>query len=367
MKLVVLGLTVTSSWGNGHATTYRSLLTALHARGHSIVFFERDVEWYGSNRDLPAPEFCEVVLYEEWSAVRDRVLREAGEADAVIVGSYFPDAIAATRALLDGGIEAVLFYDIDTPVTMAALRSHGRAEYLEAEAIPGYAAYMSFTGGPALKELEDRFGSPMAVPLYCSVNADLYMRGETRAEFWCDLSYLGTYAEDRQEKLMELLNRPAMGMPEGKFLVAGPMYPKEVVWAANVGRLNHVSPPEHPAFYTSARFTLNLTRREMVAAGYSPSVRLFEAAACGAAMISDWWEGLDGFFEPGREILIAKSAEDVVQILTETTDAEAAELGSRARERILAAHTAKQRAIEFEEIVAAVYGKSSKSEGTALA
>jgi spore maturation protein CgeB len=359
MKLVVMGLTVTSSWGNGHATTFRALLKALYRRGHKIVFFEKDVEWYRSNRDMPRPNFCEVVLYEAWSEVAERVARETRDADAVVVGSYFPDAIVATSAMFDRGVRPVLFYDIDTPVTMAGLRRDGRTAYLDAETIPGYAAYMSFTGGPALKELEEGFGSPMAVPLYCSVDTALYRRAEIRAEFRCDLSYLGTYAEDRQTKLMELLNEPAVQLPGGEFLVAGPMYPDGVAWAGNVRRLNHVSPPDHPAFYTSARFTLNLTRREMVLAGYSPSVRLFEAAACGAAMISDWWAGLDEFFEPGEEILVAANAAEVEAILTDVSMDAAAELGRRARERVLTAHTAERRAEEFERIVAAVHGTPS--------
>ena len=351
MKLVVLGLTVTSSWGNGHATTFRSLLKALYRRGHQIIFFEKDVEWYRSNRDMPCPHFCEVVLYESWSEIAERVVRETRDADAVIVGSYFPDAILATRTMFERGIGPVLFYDIDTPITLAALRRDGRTDYLEADSVPGYAAYMSFTGGPALQELEGQFHAPVAVPLYCSVDTELYRRTEVREAFRCDLSYLGTYAEDRQPKLMELLNEPARGMPEREFLVAGPMYPGSIRWAGNVRRLNHVSPPDHPAFYTSARFTLNLTRREMVLAGYSPPVRLFEAAACGAAMISDWWAGLDEFFKPGEEILIAANATEVKEILGSVSEEEAAALGQRARERVLAAHTADRRAEEFERIV----------------
>ena len=363
MKIVVLGLTVTSSWGNGHATTFRSLLSALHRRGHTIVFFERDVEWYRSNRDLPCPAFCEVVLYEGWSEVAARVRREARDADAVVVGSYFPDAIVATLELFAQGVSPVLFYDIDTPITLAGIRKHGRTAYLDADAIPGYAAYMSFTGGPALTELEQRFGSPMALPLYCSVDTAMYSRTEVRGEFRCDLSYLGTYAEDRQPKLAELLDQPARRLPDREFLVAGPMYPRDIEWAQNVRRLNHVGPPDHPAFYTSARFTLNLTRHEMVVAGYSPSVRLFEAAACGAAMISDWWQGLDEFFLPGEEILVAGSAGDVIDILQNVTDEAANELGRRARERVLAAHTAERRAEEFEEIVAAASGRIPKVNG----
>ncbi len=368
MKIVVLGLTITSSWGNGHATTYRSLLKALHRRGHRIVFFEKDVEWYRSHRDMPHPEFCDAVLYQDWSGISARVLRESRKADAVVVGSYFPDAIQATEELLDAHIAPLLFYDIDTPITMAALCAKGQAEYLKASSIPHYSAYMSFTGGPVLKELRERFGSPFATALYCSVDPELHSRTRIREKFRCDLSYLGTYAKDRQVKLMELLNRPARLLPRAKFLVAGPLYPEHVTWTSNVRRLNHVSPPDHAAFYSSSRFTLNVTRKDMIMAGYSPSVRLFEAAACGSAIISDAWPGLEEFFSPGDEILLARSAGCITGILTQMSREEAVIMGRRARERVLTAHSSEYRAIEFERIVQAVYsadtGSSSLSEST---
>jgi spore maturation protein CgeB len=347
MKIVVYGLSVTSSWGNGHATTYRSLLRALERRGHEIIFVEKDVEWYSNHRDMPAPEFCAVVLYEDWCVEETRLAGLAKDADAVVVGSYFPDAIAATQALLAAVKAPVMFYDIDTPVTLAGLRSGGGMAYLSAESIPNYAAYLSFTSGPALRELEQVYGAKRAVGFFCSVDPELYKRTSVREEFRCDLSYLGTYAPDRQAKLMGLLNGAAERMPLGEFLVAGPQYPAGERWAANVRRLDHVGPADHPAFYSSSRFTLNLTRADMVAAGYSPSVRLFEASACGACILSDEWAGLDEFLTPGEEILLPRDAQEVAAILNGLSDEERCRIGARARERILAEH----RAVQFERIV----------------
>ncbi|HVG27060.1 MAG TPA: glycosyltransferase [Acidobacteriaceae bacterium] len=352
MKLVVYGLTVTSSWGNGHGTTYRSLLKALARRGHEIHFVEKDVEWYRSNRDLPEPAFCTVHLYEDWTAEAGPLLALSRDADAVVVGSYFPDAMAATRALAERARCPVLFYDIDTPITMAQLRAKGGTEYLEAGLIREYSAYLSFTGGPTLRELEERFGARRAVAFYCSVDPELYHPTPVREEFRCDLSYLGTYAADRQPKLMGLLNEVAAASQEQRFIVAGPQYPADVAWAGNVQRIIHLSPPEHPAFYSSSRFTLNLTRDDMVAAGYSPSVRLFEASACGAAILSDPWTGLEEFLTPGEEILLPADGEDVRRILRELPEEERVRMGQRARERILAEHTSDHRAEQFEEIVA---------------
>lgn len=352
MKIVIYGLTITSSWGNGHATTYRSLCKALAARGHRITFIEKDVEWYRSNRDLPKPTYCTVRLYEDWVAEQGALLQLSRDADAIVVGSYFPDAIVATEALLSAGSGPLLFYDIDTPITMAALRATGRTDYLQHELIPHYAAYLSFTGGPALGELEARFGARRAVPFYCSVDPDLYHATTVNPEFRCALSYLGTYAPDRQPKLLALLNETAALLPDERFTVAGPQYPPGEPWAPNVERIIHLSPPQHPAFYSSSRFTLNLTRDDMVAAGWSPSVRLFEASACSAAILSDPWPGLENFLTPGEEILLPCNAQEVAEILRHTTDAERQALGQRARDRILAEHTSSHRAQQFEQVVA---------------
>ena len=351
MKIVFYGLTITSSWGNGHATTYRALSKALGARGHRIIFVEKDVEWYRSNRDLPKPSFCDVQLYTQWPEESKSILELSRDADAIVVGSYFPDAIAVTEALLSAGLGPILFYDIDTPITLAALRAHGRTDYLDASLIQRYSAYLSFTGGPALAELETRFLSPRAVPFYCSVDPDLYKPVACKAEFSCILSYLGTYAADRQPKPMHLLNETAQLLPSERFIIAGPQYPEHLAWAENVERIVHLSPPEHPAFFSSSRFSLNLTRADMVAAGYSPSVRLFEASACGAAILSDPWPGLEEFLTPGSEVLLPSSPEEVATILRDLSETERLAMGGRARDRILAEHTSAHRAQQFESII----------------
>lgn len=351
MKIVIFGLAITSSWGNGHATTYRSLCKALARRGHTIHFVEKDLEWYRNNRDLPRPDFCTVHYYDQWQESARSLLRLAKDADVNVIGSYFPDAIAATAALFDSGFDPVVFYDIDTPITVAQLRAHGSATYLDGAHVPHYAAYLSFTGGPVLRELEEQFGARCALPFYCSVDPEIYRPTQVRAEYRCELSYLGTYAADRQPKLMRLLNEPAGMLPNSRFIVAGAQYPKMVKWAANVDRITHLNPPDHPAFYSSARFTLNLTRDSMIEAGFSPSVRLFEASACGAAIISDAWKGLDHFLTPGREVLLPRDGYEVAEILRNLPEDERCHIGLNARERILAQHTASHRALQFEEML----------------
>jgi spore maturation protein CgeB len=319
-----------------------------------VHFVEKDVEWYRDNRDLPKPEFCTVQLYKEWQESA-RALVDAGkDADAIVIGSYFPDAKSLSRELLESSSAPLLFYDIDTPITIAQLRATGETDYIDSSMIPQFAAYLSFSGGPTLKELERDFGSPSAVPFYCSVDPDLYRPTPCRNEYRCDLSYLGTYAADRQAKLMQLLCGAAKLLPERRFIVAGSKYPNGIAWGTQVDRMIHISPPEHPAFYCSSRFTLNLTRKDMVAAGYSPSVRLFEASACGAAIMSDPWCGLDEFLAPGDEVLLPTDEYEVVSILSGMSDQERIRMGQRARERILAEHTSDHRAKELEQVIAQV-------------
>jgi spore maturation protein CgeB len=351
MRIVVFGLSVTSTWGNGHGTTYRALLQALHARGHDIVFFEKNVEWYASNRDLPKPGFCEVRLYDDWSEVLPLARKQLRDSDVAIVGSYFPDGVAAIDEMLDADTPVKAFYDIDTPITIASLREKGITDYIAKRQIPSLDIYFSFTGGTMLREIEQQFGAPCAEPLYCSFDPHQYRRFKTNQKFACNLSYMGTYAYDRQPKLEQLLFGAARELKNRKFIVAGSQYPKAIPWPKNVRHIAHLSPQWHPQFYSSSKFTLNVTRRDMTMAGYSPSVRLFEAAACGTAILSDNWPGLDSFFVPGSEILLPTGRGDVVRYLTELTAAEVRRIGQAAQARVLAEHTSAQRATQFERAV----------------
>ena len=266
MKIVIFGLSITSSWGNGHATTFRALARGLNRRGHRIVFYEHDVEWYASNRDMPEPPFCEVRLFDDWREIREQAKAELRDADVAMVGSYFPDGLQTIDDVLQSNVPVKTFYDIDTPITVAQLRETGETSYLRAEQVGGFDVYFSFTGGPLLRELEDTFGAPRAVPLYCSFDPADYKRFEPYKRYACDLSYMGTYAPDRQPKIDELLAQPAQMLPERKFIVAGPQYPRKIKWPKNVRRINHLNPRWHAHFYSSSRLTLNVTRRDMVQA-----------------------------------------------------------------------------------------------------
>jgi spore maturation protein CgeB len=345
LRIVILGLSITSSWGNGHATTYRGLVRELTARGHDILFLERDVEWYANSRDLPRPPHGKTMLYRTLSELKRRFAGAIADADLVIVGSYVPEGAEVGEWVTGTARGLTAFYDIDTPVTLAKL-ARGEEDYLTAALIPQYQLYLSFTGGPTLERLEQEYGAQMARPLYCSVDPALY-HPEPATTRW-DLGYMGTYSDDRQPGLDRLLLQPARAWRDGRFTVAGPQYPKSIRWPKNVHRIEHLPPSRHRRFYNAQRFTLNLTRADMVAAGFSPSVRLFEAAACGTPIVSDYWDGIDTLFEPGREILIARSAADVLASVRDLPEADRAALGQRARARVLSEHTAAHRAAELE-------------------
>jgi spore maturation protein CgeB len=345
LRIVIIGLSITSSWGNGHATTYRGLVRELAARGHDVLFLERDMPWYASNRDLPRPPHGRTVLYGAIDELKRRFTSQVREADLVIVGSYVPEGALIGEWVTRTARGVTAFYDIDTPVTLARL-GRGELEYLTRALIPRYQMYLSFTGGPTLERLEREYGAQSARSLYCAVDPEIYHPLDVPARY--DLGYMGTYSADRQGRLMHLLMEPARQWWEGRFVVAGPQYPASIRWPANVRRLEHLPPGLHPGFYGAQRFTLNITRADMVAAGFSPSVRLFEAAACGTPIVSDAWDGIEGVLTPGREVLVARSAADVLGYVRDLPEHERRAIGARARARVLAEHTAAHRAEELE-------------------
>ena len=354
MKIVFFGLSITSSWGNGHATNYRALVRELSGRGHEVLFCERDAPWYAAERDLPEPPWGRTSLYGSLEELTERHRGDVAVADLVVVGSYVPEGAAVAKWALEhaGGVTA--FYDIDTPVTLGKLR-RGDVEYLSPDLVGRFDLYLSFTGGPTPKVLEEEFGARRALAFYCLVDPAAYRPVETEARW--DLGYLGTYSDDRQPALEQLLVEPARRAPRAAFVVAGAKYPEEVEWPGNVERIEHVAPGDHPSFYAAQRFTLNVTRAEMREAGWSPSVRLFEAAACGVPVISDRWDGLEAIFTPGEEILIADSHDDVLHFLGAIGERERREIAERARRRVLAEHTAERRCEQLEEEVAAVMAR----------
>lgn len=350
MRIVVFGLTVSSSWGNGHATLWRGLCNALSASGHSVTFFEKDVPYYRTHRDLTNPAQYRLELYTDWVEIKPQARNAVANCDAAIVTSYCPDALVASDLILQFSRIRSIFYDLDTPITLNVLGRQGTVEYIPSYGLAPFDLVLSYTGGKALTELSMQLGARCVAPLYGSVDPCAHHRVQTDSRFASDFSYLGTYAADRQAEVEELFIRPAHQLLHKRFCIGGAMYPRDFPWSDNIFFLHHVPPPEHPAFYSSSKLTLNVTRATMAEMGYCPSGRLFEAAACGTPIVSDCWEGLDKFFEPGKEIFIARTAQDVIRVLDRDPD-ELRSVSAASQQRVLSEHTAAHRG---EELIALI-------------
>lgn len=351
MRIVIFGLTVSSSWGNGHATLWRGLIRSLIRDGHGVTFFERDLPYYAANRDLHRlPEGGELILYDDFEAVREHAAATVRGADASMVTSYCPDGVAASRLVVEQGAGVRVFYDLDTPVTLARLAAGEAVSYLPPEGLGDFDLVLSYTGGRALDALRTRLGARRVAPLYGHADPAHHWPTPPRDIFAGDLSYLGTYAADRQPVLEKLFLDPARRRPDRRFVLAGAGYPEDFPWSDNIAFVRHLSPPDHPSFYCSSRLTLNVTRAEMAGMGHCPSGRLFEAAACGTAVLSDYWPGLESFFTPGEEILIAEEAEDVFAAL-DLPEAEITRIAAAARARLLDEHSASRRAGELLDLL----------------
>ena len=346
MKIVVFGLTISSSWGNGHATLWRGLVKALARRGHHVTFFERETPYYAENRDLTALPKGELVLYSDWESVRARAEAEIASADVAMVTSYCPDALAATEAVL-AGRAARVFYDLDTPITLARMGRGEATGYIGPRGLADFDLVLSYTGGVALDELKSRLGARRVVPLYGHVDPDVHRPAQPAAHLRSDLSYLGTYAADRQAALETLFVEPARQRPALRFLIGGAQYPQTFPWTSNIYFVRHVPPADHPAFFSSGRLTLNVTRQAMAEMGWCPSGRLFEAAASGVPILSDNWAGLDAFFAPDREILVAGTTGEALAAI-DLGDAELARIAAAARARVLDEHTSAKRVLDLE-------------------
>ncbi len=347
MKIVIFGLTISSSWGNGHATLWRGLCKSLIRSGHDVVFFERDVSYYASTRDFSELPGGRLELYAKWDDVKARARVDAIHADAAIVTSYCPDAGDATALILDCTAALRVFYDLDTPITLAKLSAGETVPYITAGGLGEFDLVLSFTGGEAVfQEFRRLTGARRIEALYGHVDPDLHRPSPPQPHYRADLSYLGTYSRDRQQTLDSFFVGAARSRRDLRFLVAGAQYPQDFPWSPNIYFVRHLPPAEHPAFFASSRLTLNVTRKAMAEMGWCPSGRLFEAAACGAPLVSDAWDGIEDFFEPGAEILLAHRREDVLATF-DLGEGELRRIAHRARERTLEQHSSSTRAQEL--------------------
>jgi spore maturation protein CgeB len=363
VRLVVFGLGVSSSWGNGHATLWRALARALARAGHRLDFFERDVPWYAAHRDLTALPGGTLHLYRDLDEALPAARAALRGADAAVVTSFCPDGAAAGDLVLASSARAKVFYDLDAPVTLGRRRRGEEIPWLGPRGLAGYDLVLSFTGGATLDALRDELSARRVVPLYGCVDPEVHRPSEAEPAFVGDVSYLGTFAESRQAALERIFLAPAARLRDRIFVLGGSMYGEGFPWRENVRYVRHLAPAQHAAFFCSSPLTVNVTRAEMAEEGYCPSARLFEAAACGVPVLSDAWQGLETFFTPGEEILVARDTEEAVAAVTRSRE-DLARVGTRARERALAEHGADVRARELVGILDRV-GRGDQELGRA--
>lgn len=364
MKFVIFGLTVSTSWGNGHAMLWRGLISALVEQGHRVVFFEKDLPFYAPHRDLTElPPGAELILYPSWAEVLPRVSRELAGSEVGLVTSYCPDGVAASWRVLESSVPVRCFYDMDTPFTLERAQLGKPVEYIPPEGLGYFDIVLSYTGGQALRALSTMLGARFVAPLYGSVDPGVHYPVPPRQHYQGELSYLGKYAANRQAALDRLFLEPARRLPHRRFVIGGAQYPADFAWTPNLYFVQHLLPVEHPAFYCSSRLTLNVTREPMAEMGYCPSGRLFEAAACGVPVLTDNWKGLEAFFRVGEEILVARTAEDTLEALSRSPE-ELSRIGRAARERALTEHTAARRAEELVDLMDTTLTLSAEPEST---
>lgn len=250
MKLVIFGLSISSSWGNGHATLWRGLCRALSRRGHYVVFFERDAPYYAAHRDFVELPGGRLVLYSEWSEMlEESALDELESADVAIVTSYCPDAVSAA-SLIQRTNALPVFYDLDSPVTLSRIESGETVDYIPANGLRDFELVLSYTGGEALAALKEVLGARAVAPLYGSVDPDRHRPEPGCPEYTGHLSYLGTYARDRQAALEELFVEPARMRDDLRFIIGGAQYPSDFPWAG-ISILSDISRRPSTAGFTA--------------------------------------------------------------------------------------------------------------------
>jgi len=350
MKIFVFGSSLTSSYWNGAATYYRGIYKNLSALGHEVTFAEPDIYGRQQNRDTDQITYAEVVVYETPRQV-DSLLARACDADLVIKHS----GVGADDELLEAGVlecrsseTRVAFWDVDAPATLARVEENARDPFRNL--IPEYDFVFTYGGGPPVMERYARLGARNCHPIYNAVDAQTHHPVPRDAALQCDLVFVGHRLPDRERRVEDFFLRAAALAPEFSFILGGEGWAGKPM-PTNVRWIGHVATGAHNRVNCSARMVLNINRDSMAQTGFSPPTRVFEAAGAGACLITDAWTGIETFFSPGDEILVASSAEEIVTLLRNTTAEEAAEIGMRMRERALRDHTYGLRARQVDEIL----------------
>ncbi|WP_114783745.1 CgeB family protein [Botryobacter ruber] len=363
LKVAFFGSSLVSAYWNGAATYYRGIVRALHERGHQVTFYEPDAYDRQQNRDMPDPDWATVVVYEATEEAVHRCLAQAAEADMVVKASgvgVFDELLEREVLKLQTDDRLVVFWDVDAPATLDRVHHNPQDQFHQL--IPQYDMVLTYGGGQPVIDAYEALGAKKCVPVYNALDTATHFPVPPEERFACDLAFLGNRLPDRESRVEEFFLKPAAATPDKTFIIGGsgwgdkPMTP-------NVKYVGHVYTKDHNAFNCTPKAVLNISRESMARYGFSPATRVFEAAGAGACIITDFWEGIDFFFDPGKEILVAKNGDEVANIMANLTEEEAKRIGEAAYKKVLSEHTYNHRAEQLEQLL---YAKV-KQEDKALA
>jgi spore maturation protein CgeB len=349
--IAFFGSSLLSAYWNGAATYYRGILGTLHKLRYSITFYEPDAFDRQQHRDIAPPEYARVVVYPAELRAMEHCLADAAGADIVVKASgvgVFDSELEAGVAALRGSGRQVIFWDVDAPATLE--RMHADPQDPFRALVPQYDRILTYGGGEPVVHAYEALGANECTPIYNAFDPATHHPVPADPRFHCDLAFLGNRLPDREARVEELFLTVAEQLPQLRFILGGSGWGDKRM-PHNVRYVGHVGTADHNAFNCSARAILNISRDSMASYGFSPATRVFEAAAAGACMITDHWSGIAEFFEPGEEILVARTAGDIVEHLRQLDMPRARQIGRAARKRALANHTYTHRSLLLEQVL----------------
>jgi spore maturation protein CgeB len=355
LKIAFFGSSIVSAYWNGAATYYRGIVRALHGRGHRVTFYEPDAYGRQEHRDMPDPEWATVVIYpgdDENAALR--AVEDARSADLVVKASgigVFDSLLEEAVLELQEPETLVVFWDVDAPATLDRIEQDPLDPFREL--IPRYDMVLTYGGGEPVVQAYESFGARRCVPVYNALDPSTHFTVPPDPRFHGDLSFLGNRLPDREARVEEFFLRAAAALPARTFLLGGSGWGDKAM-PRNVRYVGHVYTRDHNAFNSTPTAVLNVNRESMARYGFSPPTRVFEAAGAGACLITDYWEGIELFLEPGREVLVAHTGDQVAEHLGSLLPESAARIGIAARQRILSEHTYDHRAAQVESLLGVV-------------
>lgn len=352
LNIAFFGSSIVSAYWNGAATYYRGIVKALHKMGHQVTFYEPNIFERQEHRDIEDPEWCQVIVYEKDQVSLRTLLRKASEeADVIIKASgvgAFDDFLEEQIAGLKSSHNMVIFWDVDAPATLDRIETNPNDPFREL--IPKYDVILTYGGGQPVIDAYERNGAKKCIPIYNALDTDTHFPVAPENEFEGTLAFLGNRLLDREKRVEEFFLKPAENLPDKQFILGGSGWDDKPM-AKNVKYIGHVYTKDHNAFNCTPKAVLNISRESMAKYGFSPATRVFEAAGAAACIITDYWKGIDSFFEPGKEILVVNNGKEVEKTLTHLSSKEAKKIGKAAYKKVLEKHTYAHRAKLLESVI----------------